>query len=155
MAVNPSSQGRGGNIDTKDSDTLVAALSNLMPLLLRIQSEAAGSEPMGAGSGRLLTPNPALDQLAAVCLLEDVCADRLGRLASYLEKNAQRFPALDACSAIVTQATFALNNRDYGRSLGLIWETYRLITTMGAIHADLPPLGQLAERTQGTKQARH
>jgi hypothetical protein len=103
----------------------------------------------------LSRPNPALDQVAAVSLLEDVCTDRLGRLSSYLEKHSQRFPALEACSAHVTQATFALNNRDYGQSLGLIWETYRLITTLGAINPDLPPLSLLAERMQGAEQARH
>ena len=153
MAANPSSsstQSRTGNIDMKDSDTLVAALSNLMPLLLRIQAEANRPDAFG-----LSRPNPALDQVAAVILLEDVCTDRLGRLSSYLEKHSQRFPALEACSAHVAQATFALNNRDYGQSLGLIWETYRLITTLGAINADLPPLSLLAERMQGAEQARH
>ncbi len=109
-----------------DSDIaqLAGLLSNLMPLLLRFQSQAL-EQPFQAGPGNAVTPNPALDHQAAENLIADIIAGSLRTLSAYLEANAGRHAGLESCVPIVTQAAHRFAARDYAEAFNLIWLAYR------------------------------
>jgi hypothetical protein len=124
-----------------DSDIaqLVGLLSNLMPLLLRFQSQAL-EQPFQAGPGNAVTPNPALDHQAAENLVADIIAGSLRTLSAYLEANAGRHAGLESCVPIVTQAAHRFAARDYAEAFNLIWLAYRAIETIRATDPQIPPL---------------
>jgi hypothetical protein len=132
-----------------DTQQLVALLGNLLPLLLRLQPQAPGpsfgptigpfSRPMGL-SGPAGIGDPALDHQAAVNLIEDITADSLRTLSTYLESNARNFAVLESCVPIVTQAAQCFAARDYQQAFNQVWQAYRLITMIRAFTPQLPPL---------------
>src|SRR6266478_9908645 len=81
-----------------DIQQLVGLLGNLMPLLLRFQSQAfqpqAFEQPFQGGPGNVAIPNPALDHQAAENLVRDIIAGSLRTLSAYLETNAGRHAGL-------------------------------------------------------------
>lgn len=122
----------------QDTQKLIALLGNLMPLLLRIQSQ--GSEAPGSfSSPNLVLDNPIIDQQAATSLVEDITANSLRTLSAYLDIYAGRVPGLDNCVAIVTQAAHRFKAGDYAPAFGLIWQAYRVIATVRAANPQLPP----------------
>jgi len=137
-----------------DIQQLVGLLGNLMPLLLRFQSQ--GFQPQGFQSqgfqsqgleqpfqgapGNAVMPNPALDHRAAENLIGDITAGSLRALSAYLEANAGRHAALESCVPIVTQAAQRFAARDYGEAFNLIWLAYRVIETIRAADQQIPPL---------------
>jgi hypothetical protein len=127
-----------------DIQQLVGLLGNLMPLLLRFQSqglEQQGLEqPFQGAPGNAWMPNPALDHRAAENLIGDMTAGSLRALSAYLEANAGRHAALESCVAIVTQAAQRFAARDYGEAFNLIWLAYRVIETIRAADQQIPPL---------------
>ena len=118
---------------------LVGLLSNLMPLLLRFQSQAL-EQPFQAGPGNVEIPNPALDHQAAENLIAHITAGSLRRLSAYLEANAGRHAGLESCVPIVTQAAHRFAARDYAEAFNLIWLAYRTIETIRATDPQIPPL---------------
>jgi ectoine hydroxylase-related dioxygenase (phytanoyl-CoA dioxygenase family) len=124
-----------------DSDIaqLAGLLSNLMPLLLRFQSQAL-EQPFQAGPGNAVTPNPALDHHAAENLVADIIAGSLRTLSAYLEANAGRHAGLESCVPIVTRAARRFAARDYAEAFNLIWLAYRAIETIRATDPQIPPL---------------
>jgi hypothetical protein len=133
---------------TTDMQTLVALLEGLMPLLHRIQAQSQGQQPFSfLDPGNLMAQNTMLDHQAAVGLIEDITADALRRLSSYLEAHAGHHPELQSCVGIVTQAVHCFAARDYGQAFALICEAYRAITILRAINPQLPPLRTLASGT--------
>lgn len=128
----------------QDTQTLITLLGNLMPLLMRFQAQTVG--PMHPGYG--LAPDiagpmgapPMLDHQAAVNLVEDITADSLRRLSTYLETNAGRHAGLDTCVPIVTQAAHCFAAHDYAQAFGLVWQAYRAIAMLRASNPQLPPL---------------
>jgi hypothetical protein len=111
----------------QDAQKLIALLGNLMPLLLRIQAQ--GGEAFGPfAQPNLMLDNPLIDQQAATNLVEDITAESLRTLSAYLDIYASRFPGLDNCVTIVTQAAHRLKARDYAQAFELIWQVYRIIT---------------------------
>ena len=127
-----------------DIAQLVGLLGNLMPLLLRFQSQAfqpqAFEQPFQGGPGNVAIPNPALDHQAAENLVGDITAGSLRRLSVYLEANAGRHAGLESCVPIVTQAAHRFAARDYAEAFNLIWQAYRAIETIRATDPQLPPL---------------
>jgi hypothetical protein len=124
-----------------DTQTLVALLQGLMPLLLHIQqSPAFGQLPFQLERGNLVVPNAMLDHQAAVNLVEDITADSLRTLSTYLETHAGQHAELQSCVGIVTQAVHCFAARDYAQAFSLIWQAYRTIATLRAINPHLPPL---------------
>lgn len=124
---------------TPDTQTLVALLEGLLPLLLRMQSQAWG-QPPPLDPAMLAVQNPMLDHQATVSLVEDITADSLRALSAYLEAHAGRHPELQGCVGIVIQAVHCFGARDYAQTFGLIWQAYRAITALRAINPQLPPL---------------
>jgi hypothetical protein len=122
-----------------DIAQLVGLLSNLMPLLLRFQSQAL-EQPFQAGPGNAVIPNPALDHQAAENLIADIIAVSLRTLSAYLEANAGRHAGLESCVPIVTQAAHRFAARDYAEAFNLIWLAYRAIETIRATDPQIPPL---------------
>lgn len=135
-----------------DTQTLITLLTNLIPLLQRIQSgpfeQAAALNPGGLAPGGpapaspwtgALINNPAVDQQAAVNLVEDITAESLRTLSLYLETYVGRHPGLEHCVPIVTEAANRFAVRDFAECFGLIWQTYRLITSLRAGNLQLPP----------------
>ena len=118
---------------------LVGLLSNLMPLLLRFQSQAL-EQPFQAGPGNAVTPNPALDHHAAENLVADIIAGSLRTLSAYLEANAGRHAGLESCVPIVTQAAHRFAARDYAEAFNLIWFAYRAIEAIRATDPQIPRL---------------
>jgi len=118
---------------------LVGLLSNLMPLLLRFQSQAL-EQPFQAGPGNVEIPNPALDHQAAENLIAHITAGSLRRLSAYLEANAGRHAGLESCVPIVTQAAHRFAARDYAEAFNLIWFAYRAIETIRATDPQIPRL---------------
>jgi len=123
---------------------LVGLLSNLMPLLLRFQSQAL-EQPFRAGPGNVDIPNPALanpalDRQAAENLIAHITAGSLRTLSAYLEANAGRHAGLESCVPIVTQAAHRFAARDYAEAFNLIWLAYRAIETIRATDPQIPPL---------------
>ncbi len=127
-----------------DIAQLVGLLSNLMPLLLRFQSQAL-EQPFHAGPGNVDIPNPALanpalDRQAAENLIAHITAGSLRTLSAYLEANAGRHAGLESCVPIVTQAAHRFGARDYAEAFNLIWLAYRAIETIRATDPQIPPL---------------
>ena len=133
-----------GESQTPDVQQLIALLGNLMPLLLRFQSQVQESPfqggPFQGGLGNIAAPNPALDQQAAVNLIGDITAASLRNLSAYLETNAGQHASLLGCVPIVTQAAHQFGARDYTQAFNLIWHAYRVITSMRAADPRIPPL---------------
>jgi hypothetical protein len=131
----------------QDTQKLVALLSNIMPLLLRIQSQASEQASPFASPG-LALEHPVLDQQAAANLVEDMTADLLGTLSIYLDNYAEQYPPLNNCIGLVTQAADYFAGRDYAQSFGLIWQAYRLITALRANNPQLPSPRAIAQPAQ-------
>jgi hypothetical protein len=142
-----------------DIQQLVGLLGNLMPLLLRFQSQAfqphafppqalhpQGSpfqgleQPFQGTPGNFVIPNPALDRQAAENLVGDIISGSLRTLSAYLEANAGRHAGLENCVPIVTQAAHRFAARDLAEAFNLIWLAYRTIETIRTTEPQLPPL---------------
>ncbi len=145
---NPSALGASQG-QAPDTQQLVTLLGNLLPLLLRLQPQAVGPSfgpnlgplPGAMGSlGPINVADPTLDHQAAVNLIENITADSLRALSTYLETNAHNPAALESCVPIVTQAAQSFAVRDYTQAFNQIWESYRLITMVRAFNPQLPPL---------------
>jgi hypothetical protein len=142
-AANRAGMGGAAAPQAPDFQQLVALLGNLMPLLLRFQTQVLEPSPLGPGYPP--APEAQLDHQAAVALTEDMIAGLLRRLSAYLDANAGQNAGLNNCVPIVAQATQSLAARNYAQAFNLIWMAYRAITTIGAADSRLPPLrGQTA-----------
>ena len=148
FAPNPSTTS-ASQPGSPDIQQLVGLLGNLMPLLLRFQSQGFQSQgfqsqgleqPFQGAPGNALMPNPALDHRAAENLIGDMTAGSLRALSAYLEANAGRHAALESCIPIVTQAAQRFAARDYGEAFNLIWLAYCVIETIRAADQQIPPL---------------
>jgi hypothetical protein len=145
--ANPERDAAATHGATPDTRTLVALLEGLMPLLLRIQEQSLGQQPFSFSlldPANLMAQNAILDHQAAVSLVEDITADSLRRLSSYLETHAGQHPELQRGVGVVTQAAHCFAARDYGQAFALICEAYRAITILRTINPQLPPLRALA-----------
>jgi hypothetical protein len=127
---------------TPDTQTLITLLQGLMPLLLGIQqSQAQPSYQFERGNlPNLLLPNAMLDHQAAVALVEDITADCLRTLSTYLESHAERHPELQDCVGIVTHGVHCFAARDLGQAFDSIWQAYRALAALHAVNPQLPPL---------------
>jgi hypothetical protein len=142
----------------QDAQKLIALLSSMMPLLLRMQSQgfpsqgfpsqgfqsqgfqSQGFEPLSPFAPPGVVPeNPVLDRQAAANLAEDMTADLLRTLSAYLDNYAEQYPSLNPCIGLVTRAADCFAAHDYAQSFGLIWQSYRLITALRASNPQLPP----------------
>lgn len=166
-ASNPSAT-TASQSPSPDIQQLVGLLGNLMPLLLRLQSQPVSSQPLPSqtfpsqnfpgqgfpgqgfepsfqgGPGNFAIPNPALanpalDRQAAENFIGDIIADQLRTLSAYLEANAAQYAGLESCVPIVTQAAHRFAARDYAQAFNLIWLAYRTIETIRAADPRLPP----------------
>ena len=124
-----------------DIQQLVGLLGNLMPLLMRLQSQAF-EQPFQTMPGSLPIPNPVLDRQAAENMIGDMIAESLRALSAFLEANAAQHAGLENCVPIVTQAAHSFAARDYAQAFNLIWLTYRTIETIRAADPRLPLLRQ-------------
>lgn len=118
-----------------DIQQLAGLLGNLMPLLLRLQSQAF-EQPH---HGNAVVPNPALDHQAAANLIADMIADSLRTLSAYLEANAALYAGLEGCVPVVTLAAHRFAARDYAEAFNHIWLAYRVIETIRAADPRIPP----------------
>lgn len=140
----------GGRNSPPDTQALIGLLENLVPLLLHFQTQSFGP----SGSGRLAGGHGAqLEQQAAVTFTEDIILDVVRNLSGYLQKNANRYPGLEAYAAVVADAKRALAARDYQAALALVFETYRAITILRAIRSELPPIRQRSSDEQADGDA--
>jgi hypothetical protein len=137
---NPTSSRSTAAGSPPDFQQLVGLLGDLMPLLLRFQSQVL-EQPFQGGIGQSFLQEPTLDHQAAVNLAEDMIAGLLKRLSDYLDANARQNASLNNCTSILTQATQNLAVRNYAQALNLIWVVYRAVTTIRAGDPKLPPLG--------------
>ena len=103
-----------------------------------------GSDQAGLGYpfGNIAPFNPMLDHQAAIHLVEDITADSLRTLSTFLEAYAPQHRGLESCIPIVTQAARCFAARDHAQTLALIWQAYRVITALRAGNPQLPPLRQ-------------
>ncbi len=131
----------------EDTQALIGLLENLVPLLLRFQTNALGNpgawHPVGANAAHL-------EQQAATAFTEDIILDSLKNVSAYLQRNAGRYPGLDTYNSVVEQARQALGARDYQSAFGLILEAYRAITVLRAIRPELPPIRERAQSEQNS-----
>jgi hypothetical protein len=134
-----------------ETQTLIALLSSLMPLLQRMQSQMSAFSLMPpdqflVGQGNPVgQPNPAVqnpivDHQAAVSFVEDITADSLRNLSTYLDAHAEHYSELGSCVAVVTQAASCFAMRDYAQAFGLIWQAYRVIAAARMANPKLPTL---------------
>jgi hypothetical protein len=131
----------------EDTQALIGLLENLVPLLLRFQTNAFGTE--GQGTWRPVGAHAAhLEQQAAIAFTEDIILDSLRNVSAYLQRNAGRYPGLDTYNGVVAQARQALEVHDYQSALALILEAYRAITVVRAIRPELPPIRERAQSEQ-------
>ena len=138
---------------TQDLQQLVGLLGNLMPLLLRLQSQAfpqqafpqeaypsQAFDPSLQGGAGFATPNPALDRQASENFISDIIAEQLRTFSAYLEANAGQYAGLQNCVPIVTQAAHRFAGRDYAQAFNLLWLAYRAIETIRTGDPRVPPL---------------
>lgn len=123
----------------QDTHKLIAQLTSLMPLLLRLHGQFSPPSPQSAPGG-FMAPNPTLDHHAAVNLVEDITAGSLRTLSTYLEANFERNAGLQGCVTIITQAAQCYAARDFAQAFELIWQVYRVITMLRAADPQLPPV---------------
>ncbi|MFA5956398.1 hypothetical protein [Hyphomicrobium sp.] len=127
----------------EDTQALIGLLENLVPLLMRFQTDAFGHQGaayIGGGSAAQL------EHQAAVAFTEDIILESLRNVSAYLQKNAGRYPGLDTYNGVVEQARRAFDARDYQSALALILQAYRAVAVIRSIRPELPPI---RERTQG------
>lgn len=134
----------GGREARPDAQALIGLLENLVPLLLHLQVQSLGTDTARLGTG----PTGPLEQQAAVAFTEDVILDALRNLSGYLQKNASRYPGLEAYRSVVADARRALAAGDYQRALGLVFEAYRAVAILRAIRPELPPVRQRSAEEQ-------
>jgi len=158
MAASNPSATTASQPPTPDIQQLVALLGNLMPLLLRLQSQVFPQQafPQGAfpsqafpsqafepsfqgGFGNFAIPNPALDRQAAENFIGDIITEQLRTLSAYLEANVGQYAGLQNSVPIVTQAAHRFAARDYAQAFNLIWLAYRAIETARAADPKVPP----------------
>jgi hypothetical protein len=153
---NPTSSRSTASGSPPDFQQLVGLLGDLMPLLLRFQSQAL-EQPFQGGLGQSFLQEPTLDHQAAVSLAEDMIGGLLKKLSGYLDANAGQNAGLNNCTPILTQATQNLAARNYAQALNLIWMVYRAITTIRAADPKLSPLGgqSSAQHSPGRKRQKH
>jgi hypothetical protein len=145
---NPTSSNRpgatAGAFQTPDFSQLAMLLGNLMPLLLRLQSQVLEppfqASPLQAGLGYPRFPESAFDHQAAVLLVGDIVAGPLRTLTGYLEANAPKNSALNDCLPFVSRAKQSFAAREYAQALNLIGMAYRAITTIRASDPKIPPI---------------
>jgi hypothetical protein len=131
---------RGPQQPAQETQQLIAQLTSLMPVLLRLQGQfTQPSAPQFAPVGFMIQ-NQMLDYQAAVNLVEDITASSLRTLSSYLEANLERNTGLQGCVAIVTQAAQCFAARDFAQAFDLIWQAYRQITMLRVADPQLPPV---------------
>jgi hypothetical protein len=123
-----------------DFQQLVGLLGDLMPLLLRFQSQVL-EQPFQGGLGQSFLQEPTLDHQAAVSLAEDMVGGLLKKLSGYLDANAGQNAGLNNCTPILIQARQNLAAHNYAQALNLIWMIYRAVTTIRAGDPKLPPVG--------------
>lgn len=123
----------------QDTQTLIALLGNLMPLLVRLQSQTT-AEPFQIGPLGFVPQSATLDHQAATSFVEDIIADRLRALSTYLETHSKQYSGLEACMPLVNQAVQCYTGRDYTQAFNLIWQAYRSIAALQAVNPQLPPL---------------
>ena len=129
---------RGPQQPMHETQNLIAQLTSLMPVLLRLHGQLSPpSAPQHTPAG-LMIQNPMLDHQAAVNLVEDVTASSLRTLSSYLEANLERNAGLQGCVPLVTQAAQCFAARDFAQAFELIWQSYRLITMLRVADPQLP-----------------
>lgn len=137
---NPTSSRSTAAGSPPDFQQLVGLLGDLMPLLLRFQSQVL-EQPFQGGLGQPFLQEPTLDHQAAVNLSEDMIGGLLKRVSGYLDANAGQYAGLNNCAPILAQATQNLAARNYAQALNLIWMIYRAVTTIRAGDPKVPPLG--------------
>ena len=126
----------------EEIQALIGLLENLVPLLLRFQTDAFGQQSpsyLAGGNAALL------EQQAAIAFTEDIILDSLRNVSAYLEKNAARYPGLETYNGVAEQARKAFAVRDYQSAFAQILQTYRAIAVVRSIRPELPPI---RERTQ-------
>jgi hypothetical protein len=153
---NPTSGRSGAAGSPPDFQQLVGLLGDLMPLLLRFQSQVP-EQPFQGGLGRSFLQEPTLDHQAAVSLAEDMIGGLLKKLSGYLDANAGQNSGLNNCTPILTQATQNLAAHNYAQALNLIWMVYRAITAIRAAAPKLPPLGSQSsdQHSSARKRGKH
>src|SRR5437588_1189947 len=153
MAASNPSATSSSQPPTPDIQQLVGLLGNLMPLLLRLQSQAfpqqafpphafpsQAFEPSFQGEfGSFGIPNPALDRQAAENFIGDIITEQLRTLSAYLEANAGQYAGLQNSVPIVTQAAHRFAARDYAQAFNLIWLAYRAIEAARMGDPKVPP----------------
>jgi len=134
---------------TPDLQQLLGLLGNLMPLLLRLQSQVFPQEAFPSqafdpslqdGAGNFAVPNPALDRQASENFIADIIAEQLRTFSAYLEANAGQYAGLQNCVPIVTQAAHRFAGRDYAQAFNLLWLAYRAIEMIRTGDPRVPPL---------------
>ena len=120
------------------TQTLITLLGSLMPILLRIQSQFEPATQISSTNTAL--QNPILDYQAAVSLAENITADSLRTLSTYLESHTPKHAGLEHAVLLVTHAAHCFAARDFAQAFGLIWQAYRVITALQATNPQLPPL---------------
>ena len=120
-----------------DVRELIGLLGNLMPLLVRFQSQTLAQSPIGGGFG---IRQQALEHQAAVKFVGDITRLPLQNLSTYLEANADGHAGLEGCLGIVAQAEHSLAARDYAQAFELLWQAYRMIEFARATDPQIPPL---------------
>src|SRR5437868_3587199 len=163
MAASNPSATTASQPPTPDIQQLVGLLGNLMPLLLRLQSQAFPQEAFPSqgfpsqafpsqafpsqafepsfqgGLGNFALPNPALDRQAAENFIGDIITEQLRTLSAYLEANAGQYAGLQNSVPIVTQAAHRFAARDYAQAFNLIWLAYRAIEAARLADPKVPP----------------
>jgi hypothetical protein len=124
-----------------DVQQLVALLGNLMPLLMRLQSQPF-EQPFQTTPGSLPIPNPLLDRQAAENMIGDMIAESLRSLSAFLEANAAQHSGLESAVPIVTQAAHTFAARDYPQAFDLIGQAYRTIEIVRAVDPRVPLVRQ-------------
>jgi hypothetical protein len=151
-ATNPAtSSAAASQTQIPDTQTLIALLGNLMPLLMHLQQTLPFQ--LGPFGTPVPTANPALDQQAANAFVEDMTAESVHALSSYLDTHAARVAGLEACRPIVARAAQCRAARDYAQAFELIWQVYRVIAALRAANPDLPPIRRAGQDESASQSA--
>ncbi len=139
----PGFQGLGPIASSDITGPMIAAIANGLAMLQSRPAAMFNTPLFNAPQSRQhpgQAPEPDAEQQAASAFLHDLAAAAVRRLFDYFETAETRHSEVKPCYPTLHHAIQAYRERDYGRTLTLAYQVYRMVAVLRSRHPDLPAL---------------
>lgn len=131
-------QGLGPIASSDITGPVIAAIANGLAML---QARPAGTFNTPQSQQHPgWTAEPDAEQQVASVFLHDIAAAAVRKLFDYFEAAEAQHPEVKPCYPTLQHAIQAYRQRDYGQTLNLAYQLYRMVTVLRSRHPDLPAL---------------